>query len=398
MSNVIQIKRGIAAPGEDNLAPYELGYVVNRYAKTGASNSNATEEVANGGYLYIGDLKKGESSKTIPVKIKAGYADEAGIANGLSANAKANLSENANVLASNNIKKSGWNGLQYFSLQNANGPTSDTNSDSDAPTDGNWHIIRCNYRINESGYENTMCRTDLALPAVHHSGYQKGSIYFKRVSKGIIQNQGGNNLGWIKILDVENFKAYAEKNKILTGNNFFKFADAQGALTTTNFKDKISSLKPALLDAIYPIGSIYISISSTNPASLFGGTWEQLKDRFLVGAGNSYSAGEAKGSSSTTLTVENLPSHNHGNVQAAFYARDGVNENTDIYAQKEGGNVTITESASGAPEWGNGISTGTRKHYLTEIAINAPTENTGSGTSFSNLPPYLAVYMWKRTA
>lgn len=57
-----------------------------------------------------------------------------------------------------------------------------------------------------------------------------------------------------------------------------------------------------ILDLVYPIGSIYISVNSTSPSTLFGGEWTQLKDRFLLGAGSTYIAGE-KGGTTT---------HNHG--------------------------------------------------------------------------------------
>lgn len=63
-----------------------------------------------------------------------------------------------------------------------------------------------------------------------------------------------------------------------------------------------------LLDLIYPIGSIYYSYSSTSPATIFGGTWVQIKDTFLRPA---ESAGVAGGSNSIILSVNNLPAHNH---------------------------------------------------------------------------------------
>ena len=67
----------------------------------------------------------------------------------------------------------------------------------------------------------------------------------------------------------------------------------------------------ALLNMVYPIGAIYLSANSTNPATLFGGTWEQLKDRFLLAAGTSYAAGSTGGTATNTLAVGNLPSHSH---------------------------------------------------------------------------------------
>ena len=72
-------------------------------------------------------------------------------------------------------------------------------------------------------------------------------------------------------------------------------------------QDAISTISLSM----HPIGSYYLSDESTSPASLFGGTWEQIKDRFLVGAGNSYSVGATGGEATHTLTTSEMPSHSH---------------------------------------------------------------------------------------
>ena len=66
-----------------------------------------------------------------------------------------------------------------------------------------------------------------------------------------------------------------------------------------------------LLNLVYPVGSIYWSSNNTNPGTLFGGTWTQIKDRFILAAGDSYSNGATGGAATVTLTVSNMPSHNH---------------------------------------------------------------------------------------
>lgn len=66
-----------------------------------------------------------------------------------------------------------------------------------------------------------------------------------------------------------------------------------------------------LLQAVYPVGSIYQSVTSTSPASVIGGTWSAIKDRFLVGAGSSYAATTQGGEATHKLTVDEMPSHNH---------------------------------------------------------------------------------------
>lgn len=125
-----------------------------------------------------------------------------------------------------------------------------------------------------------------------------------------------------------------------------------------------------ILSKVYPVGSIYMSISSTDPKTLFGGTWERLKDRFLLAAGDSYSAGATGGEATHTLTKDEMPSHNH-------YA--AINGGTDSYGQNR---TTIGSFANKA------------QGYSDSSTIFA----TGGGEAHNNMPPYLAVYMWKRTA
>ena len=72
------------------------------------------------------------------------------------------------------------------------------------------------------------------------------------------------------------------------------------------------SSKADIISLIYPIGAIYISASNVNPSQLFGGVWEQLKDRFLLGVGDTYTTvGATGGEASHTLTVDEIPSHSH---------------------------------------------------------------------------------------
>ena len=119
---------------------------------------------------------------------------------------------------------------------------------------------------------------------------------------------------------------------------------------------------------IYPIGSIYTSVTSTSPATLFGGTWTQLKDRFLLSAGDTYTNGATGGEATHTLTIDEMPSHSHG-----------------IYGALTGETKPVTNTGN---DWGVGIS-----NYWT---IN--TSPTGGDQAHNNMPPYLVVYMWKRTA
>lgn len=134
----------------------------------------------------------------------------------------------------------------------------------------------------------------------------------------------------------------------------------------------------------YPIGSIYMSVNSTSPASLFGGTWTPLKDRFLVGAGSAYSGGATGG--------ETSHSHNGGSL-TALMAEDGKNTNifhiaTRDHYNNDGNysswNTTRTLTVTS--------SSGTTTYRWQGLIVDGKTGTT------TTLPPYLAVYMWERTA
>ena len=121
-------------------------------------------------------------------------------------------------------------------------------------------------------------------------------------------------------------------------------------------------------DLIYPVGSIYMSVNSTNPSTLFGGTWEQIKDKFLLSCGDTYANGSTGGEETHTLTVDEMPSHNHTTSQWNLYA----NNYGDSY-----------NNPTGTGNWYN-------QFHIT-------TDSTGGGKAHNNMPPYLAVYVWKRT-
>lgn len=135
----------------------------------------------------------------------------------------------------------------------------------------------------------------------------------------------------------------------------------------------------------YPVGSIYLSVNDTNPATLFGGTWERISQgRFLIGAGvneenstdwwGSYPAGaenfppgEMGGEATHKLTVDEMPSHVHE-------VRLGWNNSTawGVTGTGQGSNATVDQGTT--------------------------TQAAGGGKPHNNIPPYLVVYMWKRVS
>lgn len=147
----------------------------------------------------------------------------------------------------------------------------------------------------------------------------------------------------------------------------------------------------SFIDIIYPIGSIYETLDeSFNPNTSFGGDWERIEGRFLFGAGNltatpnsinsygelnaiysSTPVGETAGQFTHVLSIAEMPSHNH-NVRICTGTDDS--NFSSVYQEFQGG-----DSAN-------------RTTYSNYI------DSTGGSGAHNNMPPYLAICIWKRTA
>lgn len=189
--------------------------------------------------------------------------------------------------------------------------------------------------------------------------------------------------------------------------------------------------KNDLYGLIYPIGSIYLSVNSVDPSTLFGGTWEKIKDRFLLSSGDTYSIGSTGGNSSTTLGIANLPSHNHSGTtenQSANHTHsfsgttsgDGNHYHELRHRTWGWGDTGSTESIQASTisgYWGNNalcsspannrtLDGGHHAHTFSGNTGNQSanhnhkftTSSVGSTESFSNMPPYLTINVWKRIA
>ena len=188
-----------------------------------------------------------------------------------------------------------------------------------------------------------------------------------KIKRGKSNNLSVSNLQDGELaLTLDTNKLYTNKGQISPDNVYVGDTEP----TDSNIKCWISPSGKidlsSLWDQIYPVGSIYITANATNPSVLFGGTWEQLKGKFLVGVDSSdtdfETSGKTGGEKTHKLTVDEMPSHNHPGIfkytnQTGYYAR--------LYLGSDG---TALDNEG----------------------------KTGGDKPHNNLPPYLAVYMWKR--
>lgn len=153
------------------------------------------------------------------------------------------------------------------------------------------------------------------------------------------------------------------------GNENLINADSLGGSPANDYL-----LKTSAINLIYPVGSIYITFSEENPAALFGvGTWTKIEGKFLLGASSLYVNGQTGGEATHTLTASEMPSHSH-----PYQLASGI----------------TTQKASASK-----VSSGSTVQTLASASIShsqTSTQNIGGGRAHNNMPPYLAVNMWKR--
>ena len=177
------------------------------------------------------------------------------------------------------------------------------------------------------------------------------------------------------------------------------------------------------LDRVYPVGSIYLSVSNTSPNELFGGVWEKFSEgKMLIGASDKYPLNSSGGREQITLTTDNLPAHNHTASTNTIGNHNHNRGNMEIYGYADLGGVYSASGGNAFRVSFNGGNARGASHYQATNDQKARIElfasrnwtgttnttgnhshtvtvnNTGSSKPFSIMNPYIAVNIWRRTA
>jgi hypothetical protein len=225
----------------------------------------------------------------------------------------------------------------------------------------------------------------IELRAVDKLGESGGTLSFAiPTSEATVDlGEGGNSVGVGRRAHVGTEK----RLDVAWDSNFEKNVRVDGDL----FVGDLTSLKAALVDIFHPVGAYYSSSDPTSPAELFGGTWEEVHGRFLFAEDDAHPAGSTGGEEKHTLTVGEMPSHGNHLMQGRMYEELAENASNDSSYRSNTLYLPKTAFAStgnfnrGWKDWNGGemYPAGTLK---------------GGGNSHNNMPPYLAVYTWKRIA
>lgn len=172
---------------------------------------------------------------------------------------------------------------------------------------------------------------------------------------------------------------YVRKLKDRSGNYVVPATRSTGVYLSDNqtLQSWIDNMEDENFDllTVYPVGAIFQSTSNTSPASLFGGNWEKITNRFLVGAGGLYSVNSMGGEASHTLNISEMPQHNHNGSDGGYAFL------VDLNRQDTSSEFAMLSSSS----------------VQYRYSVNRGTAYTGGTQPHNNMPPYYAVNIWRRT-
>lgn len=173
----------------------------------------------------------------------------------------------------------------------------------------------------------------------------------------------------------------------------------------------LSNLISNILLQAHPIGSYYWSDSPTNPAILFGGTWTQIKDKFVIAVGDNHTVNTSYGSNTKnlahthtsaahthttgnhTLTIAEMPNHTHTINRPVWYNSEGTTSDGAIYGTFASTTHLVTNTGSILHTGGSGA----HNHGNTGSTTPGATGSSLS-SNFDVTPACVAAYCWKRTA
>lgn len=226
--------------------------------------------------------------------------------------------------------------------------------------------------------ETTITKSEENVVGLKPGGIQSGHLSNgcvttdKIASKAVTSDKlADGSVEIVAIADVQELRA-----EMGLGDTLGALPIANGGTGSTNAADAIANL--GVLDAVYPVGSIYMSTASTSPQVLFGGTWSMIQGRFLLASGPEYPLWSTGGTASHALTASEIPAHSHeirfnAGSSSSGASRDGTYLDGDIGTSDRASQSFVTATGS----------------------ISGPQSLV---SPHNNMPPYLVVNVWQRTA
>ena len=211
--------------------------------------------------------------------------------------------------------------------------------------------------------------SDFAISSHNHN-----DLYYTKSEVDNMNLGGGGEINLSNYIQKSSITGLVKNDGSIDSNDY---VTSQELPSKTS--DLINDSSFTTLQAVYPVGSIYMSVNTVSPSVLFGfGVWEKIEDKFLLGCGTNYANGSTGGSADSVVV-----SHSHKPNAAGEYIVTSE--------EKTANNTKVAYSASGN-RWVDGQPSQSNFHHRTS------TNTVGEDGTNKNMPPYLAVNIWKRTA
>lgn len=279
----------------------------------------------------------------------------------------------------------------------------------------------CTFEVTTAGIELTIADATFAGCEAKVINASDGTITVKGGVSGLNGSADAVTIPARAMLFLTFFEGWRTSNSTYSGNN------------------EVSDFEKRIFLAAHPVTTLYWTSDPRNPGDVYGGTWKQIKDKFVLACGDTYSVDATGGNAETTLTEENLPSHTHGFTPSGSVAvttaptftgsevtSGGMSANAtgsvEVFfpmpTSKATGNMSVSkiEEYSSIPN--NLIKLSSQFTLTNDVSHThkvtakgtisggeysftgaaGTTEATGSGTAFSNMPPYIGKYCWERVA
>ena len=183
--------------------------------------------------------------------------------------------------------------------------------------------------------------------------------------------------------------SYIRKLKDRSGNYVLPAVRAKGVYLNNNIT--LQSWIDNLLKTIYPVGSIYQSMNTTSPASLFGGNWNQINGVFLLSNSSSYQVNTTGGEAYHVLTNPELPTHHHYFANTSYTLGNGGTGWEGNMNLVIGGHEDYIVCFYNGP-------LGRPNAAFVAAAQQDHTLGAGDNAGHNNMPPYLVCCMWRRVS
>lgn len=234
-----------------------------------------------------------------------------------------------------------------------------------------------------------------------------GDLNINNIGKSTLLNINSNNI-------IMGHLAYSTSDKNIevwnkSAQNSLKLYDnGDTSLTANNLKTNTKEVISAInelknkLDSLnicpYNVGDVYITTKNGDPSAIWSGTsWKRIEGRFLLATSGGGATQQTGGSSSVTLSVNNMPSHNHSAWQSSHSHTQpshvhGIN--TFVFDGSSRSTVTDWDAGIRYKNPGNTHSAGGENTGSAQPSVSVG--NTGGGKAFSIMPPYFTVHVWVR--